>query len=363
MNKMKKYKWTLILGSLVTLIPAVIGMLLWDRLPETMPIHWGVDGKADGTAGPWIVVFLIPLILLAMLWLCAGISFRDPRTKNQNPKAMKIALWIIPITSLFSTGIIYGCALEGSFNPYRIVPLFLGSIFMIVGNYLPKTTQNSYLGIKIKWTLYSEENWNATHRFCGRTWFLCGLLVLAGTFLPEKWFILILLLPIVVVVLSSLLYSYLYYRKQIQEGMSPIPKKPLTKKRLLSILAATLGVLVLITIFVYLMFTGDIHIRYDTASFTIEADYMSDFTIEYDAITSIEYLYDPDLGMRISGFNSARLLLGTFRNEEYGTFTLYAYTGSDTAVLLRSGDRILIISGKSHEETTDIYESIKERIK
>ena len=129
---MKKYKWTLILGSLVTLIPAVIGMLLWDRLPETMPIHWGVDGKADGTAGPWIVVFLIPLILLAMLWLCALISFRDPRTKNQNPKAMKIALWIVPITSLFSTGIIYGCALEGSFNPYRIVPLFLGSIFIIV---------------------------------------------------------------------------------------------------------------------------------------------------------------------------------------------------------------------------------------
>ena len=360
---MKKYKWTLILGSLVTLIPAILGIFLWDRLPETMPIHWGVDGKADGTAGPWIVVFLIPLILLAMLWLCAWISFRDPRTRSQNPKAMKIALWIVPITSLFSTGIIYGCTLEGSFNPFRIVPLFLGSIFLIVGNYMPKITQNSYLGIKTKWTLYSEDNWNATHRFCGRTWFLCGLLVLTGIFLPEKWFILVLLLPPLVIVLSSLLYSYLFYRKQIREGMSPIPKKPLTKKRFLSIFAITFGVLILIALLVYLMFTGDIRIRYDTASFTIEADFMSDFTVEYDAITSIEYLDSPDLGMRVRGFNSARLLMGTFRNAEYGTFTVYAYTGGHTAVMLRNGEQILIIRGRTVEETTAIYESIKERIK
>ncbi len=359
---MKKYKWTLIIGSLVTLIPAITGILLWDRLPETMPIHWGIDGKADGTAGPWIVVLLIPLILLAMQWLCTWFTFRDPRTRDQNPKAMGIALWTIPIASLFSTGIIYGSALEGSFNPFRIVPLFLGSIFLIVGNYMPKITQNSYLGIKTRWTLYSEENWNATHRFCGKTWFIFGLLVMTGTFLPEKWFILILLLPLVGIVLSSLLYPYLYYRKQIQGGMVPIPKKPLTRRRLLSILAITLALLVLLASLAYLMFTGDIRIKYDATSFTIEADYMSDLTVDFEAITAIELLQEPDLGLKVSGFSSARLLMGTFRNEEYGTFTLYAYTGSDTAVLLRSKDRILVISGKTDEETTAIYESIKERI-
>ncbi len=359
---MKKYKWSLILGSLVTLLPIGVGLILWDRLPEAIPVHWGSTGKVDAMAGPWFVVFLLPVILLALHWFCVWISFKDPRTKKQNPKALGLVFWIIPVISLFCTGIIYSSAMGSSLNLFRLISLFLAAMFLIFGNYMPKITQNSYLGIKTKWTLYSEENWYATHRFCGRTWVICGFLVLAGSFLPEEFILPILLIPLVILILSCTLYSYFYYRKQVREGMAPIPEEPLTKKRLFNILGILLILLLLGAVLGYIMFTGDIQVHLNEASLTIEADFWSDLTVDYNAITSIEYLEEGVRGIRISGFSSGRLALGTFRNEEYGNFTLYAYTGCDATVLLRSGERILMVGGKTPEATLEIYESLKERI-
>ena len=44
----RKNKGKLILSSLVVLLPMVMGLLLWDRLPEQIATHWGVSGQPDG---------------------------------------------------------------------------------------------------------------------------------------------------------------------------------------------------------------------------------------------------------------------------------------------------------------------------
>ena len=63
-------------------------------------------------------------------------------------------------------------------------------------------------------------------------------------------------------------------------------------------------------------------------------------------------------GLRILGFASARLLLGTFENEEFGSYTRYTYTNPDACVVVTSGDHVLVISGKTTEETQSIYENL-----
>ena len=359
---MKKYKWTLILGSLVTLLPLWVGLILWERLPDILPIHWGLNGNIDAVASPRIVLLLLPALLLALQWLCAWISFRDPKTKRQSPKAMHLALWVVPLTSVFSTAVIYSAAMGNSLNLFRVVPLFLGVLFLVIGNYMPKITQNSYLGIKTPWTLYSEENWNATHRFCGRVWVIWGFFLLLGVFLPEGWPPVLLILLMVVVIGTGLLYPYLYYRRQLEGGLAPIPKKPLTKKSLLSRIALVALILAIAAVLGVILFTGDISLQYGDTSFTIEADFMADLTVEYAAISSVEYVKSPDLGIRRTGFNSARLQMGSFYSKAYGNYTLYAYTGCEEAVLLRSGEKLLLIGGESSEATMEIYESIKERL-
>ena len=215
---MKKHKRTLLITSLVILLPAVIGIILWNELPQQMPIHWGVDGTADGYAGRAVSIFALPLLLLALQWLGAWVTAHDHRRKMQSDKVFTLVLWLIPAISLLANGVVY-CAVMG-YEPKveNYLALVLGLLFTVIGNYLPKCRQNNTIGIKIKWTLENEENWNATHRLAGRVWMAGGIVILACTLLPQKLSMAIQLPAALVIAFVPVIYSYLYHLKQLKAG-------------------------------------------------------------------------------------------------------------------------------------------------
>lgn len=91
--------------------------------------------------------------------------------------------------------------------------LFMGLLFIIVGNYLPKARQNYTIGIKIPWTLANEENWNRTHRLAGYMWMICGALIIViclTGFVQAKWMIGIFLIMILV----PCIYSFWLHAKK-----------------------------------------------------------------------------------------------------------------------------------------------------
>ena len=91
-----------------------------------------------------------------------------------------------------------------------IMPLFLGAVFIIIGNYLPKCKQNYTIGIKIPWTLNSEENWNRTHRFAGWLWTFSGIVVMLTGFFGGFW---IFFIVVLLMVLIPFAYSYMLHRR------------------------------------------------------------------------------------------------------------------------------------------------------
>ena len=103
----KKYKGKLLLSSLFILLPAIVGLLLWDHLPEYMTTHWSLDGTPDSVSTKWRAVLFLPLLLLLIHWLALFITFRDPKMHDQNPKAIRLVFWIFPFISLFTNGILY----------------------------------------------------------------------------------------------------------------------------------------------------------------------------------------------------------------------------------------------------------------
>ena len=54
---LKQNKGKMIISSVLILLPMLFGLIVWDKLPASMPIHWGVDGKADGFGGNGFTVF------------------------------------------------------------------------------------------------------------------------------------------------------------------------------------------------------------------------------------------------------------------------------------------------------------------
>ena len=358
----KRYKKTLLLSSAVILLPTLAGLILWNRLPAQMPTHWGLDGSVDGWSGKAFAVIGLPLILLAVHWLCVWGTSLDSGNRDQNRKVTGLVLWICPVLSLFTNGIMYAAALNLDVNFVTVTLLLMGVMFVVIGNYLPKCKQNHTIGIRIPWTLNDEENWNATHRVGGRIWVAGGILLLAGCALPEKFAVTLMIVLLPVLTVAPILYSWLYHKKQAREGHVPTAsgeKKPLSRKAKIGSTVGMAAVLVLVAV---LMFTGDIEVRCDEDSFTVEADYYQDLTVEYAAVDHIEYRETNQAGVRTFGFGSARLMMGQFKSDEFGAHTRYSYTRCDACVVVTSGENTLVLSGKDADSTRAIYEELSGRI-
>ena len=208
----KKNLKTLIITSIVILLPILAGVILWDKLPEQIPTHWNANGEVDGWSSKAFAVFGLPCIMLALQWLCALGTAADPKKANHPQKILHLVLWIIPVISVLLFALTYVAAFGKEVRMELVMPLLVGLVLTIVGNYLPKCKQNYTIGIKIPWTLNSEENWNKTHRFAGRLWVVCGLALMLTGFFGGFW----VFLPIVLLmVLVPMLYSYFLHRKGI----------------------------------------------------------------------------------------------------------------------------------------------------
>lgn len=208
----KKNLKVLIITSIVILLPIVAGLLLWNQLPEKIPSHWNAVGEVDGWSSKAFTVFGLPAILLAFQWLCVLGTAADPKSKNHSGKMLQLVLWIIPVISTALHVMVYAVALGQKVRVEVVMPILIGLVFIIVGNYMPKCKQNYTIGIKIPWTLESEENWNKTHRLAGRIWVVCGFLMILTAFFGGFWLFFILLIPMV---FAPMLYSYILHRKGV----------------------------------------------------------------------------------------------------------------------------------------------------
>lgn len=206
----KKNLKTLIITSIVILLPILAGLILWNQLPDPMPSHWNASGEIDGWSSKPFAVFGLPGILLAAQWLCMLGTAADPKKNNHPTKVVQLVLWIIPMLSVVLHTVTYAVAMGKAVRMEVVMPVFMGLLFAIIGNYLPKCKQNYTIGIKIPWTLNNEENWNKTHRFAGWLWTVCGFVIMLTGFFGGFWVFFIIAL---LMVLAPLVYSYSLHRK------------------------------------------------------------------------------------------------------------------------------------------------------
>ena len=204
-------KRTLLVTCIIILLPMFFGLALWNRLPERMPTHFDFSGTADDYSGRPFAVIGLPLFILAMQLFCAVMLRADPKKQNISEKMAQLVLWICPAVSLFVGISMYLSALGYLFNINRFVSVFVGLLFVVMGNYLPKCRPNYTMGIRIPWTLADAENWNHTHRFAGYVWIVVGLVVTASAFFGGLNPVLTVLL--IAAAVSPTAYSYLYAKK------------------------------------------------------------------------------------------------------------------------------------------------------
>ena len=211
-NLLKEHKLALIISSIVLLLPILLGLFLWEQLPDTIATHFNSEGVADGYSSKAFAVLGLPCILLLVHWVCIFITSADPKKQNIAGKPFALILWIAPLVSILGSFAIYKEALNiaPNLNSSTIATLFLGFLFIVIGNYLPKCKQNYTIGIKIPWALHDEENWNHTHRFAGIVWMIGGIVLIVTALFNQLAISLIIL---IIMAILPMIYSYLYYKK------------------------------------------------------------------------------------------------------------------------------------------------------
>jgi len=143
--------------------------------------------------------------------LTGFITLADPKKQNISDKVFLLVLYIVPAAAVFGTLVMYTGALNLPVSINMLGNLFLGVVFLAVGNYMPKTRQNYTVGIKIPWALNDAENWNKTHHFAGIIWIICGVILIINAFLDILWIVPV---SIAVAALLPTAYSFLLYKQK-----------------------------------------------------------------------------------------------------------------------------------------------------
>lgn len=208
-----KINKTLIISTILCIIPLILSIIFYDKIPEKIPSHFDINGNVDSYQSKFFICILLPIIF------CIGNLFlnillnNDPKKENHNKKLLTICKFIIPSISLIFIPASIFISLEFNINVEIIVSIFISILFILVGNYLPKCRQNYTIGIKLPWTLNDENNWIKTHRLAGFLWVITGLIILITTFINKNLLFPTLINSIVLTIIIPCIYSFILFKK------------------------------------------------------------------------------------------------------------------------------------------------------
>ena len=180
-------------------------------IPEgaSLPVHWGITGRADAFLPRDAALLLDPLIAVVAL----AVLIFARRWGNPDASRSAIGVGISAILGLFlaieTATVMIGVGM--AVDMVRVVVLALGVMFVVIGNVLPKTQPNPVAGIRLPWTMHDPVNWQATNRLGGLLMLVGGIAMAAAALLTGASSVL-LTITIAVVLLSFLIPTIYSWR-------------------------------------------------------------------------------------------------------------------------------------------------------
>lgn len=212
-----KMKWGKIdlISLIIVLIPMIMTLVLYNKLPDQMAVHFGTNGEADGFQGKFTFILMSLLILIGIPLLMKVSRYMDPKKKNYDKFESTFEWFRLILTAFLSVMSVVTLFYNLGYkvNIQMIVLMGIGVLFIFLGNYMSRIRFNYTMGIKTPWTLASEEVWRRTHRLAGPLWFIAGIIVFILAFLPGELAFIIMMITIAIIVLVPVLYSFLIYKK------------------------------------------------------------------------------------------------------------------------------------------------------
>lgn len=347
----KENKLKYIISSFIILIPFIVSMFIKDSITSVMK-------------GAWYFSWIMPLFLFALHTFMLIFTRRIDSVK-QSTKVENVIFFMIPTVSLYVGAIFISLMLGLKLDIGLVIGIVMGISLIVMGNYMPKAKRNTTFGMKIKWTLANDDNWAATHRLSGKVMVIAGIITLLIGFLPITAFFIAFFAVIVAMTVIPFVYSYRFYKNQIKSGAATEEDYKhgitLNKKSAVAVITTVVVSLIVVCLMV---FTGGIEFETGDSALVISPSMGKSVELNYSdlADATIEYREAKVPGTRVAGYGSLKLLYGQFRNDEFGNYTRYTHTGSNSSIVIHTSEGILVLACETTEQTYALYTELVARV-
>ena len=201
----------------LALVAVAMSAAVYTRLPETMAVHWDIDGNPNGWMPRAIGAAFGPVFIILLASLLRFVPRIDPRAENYTrfSEAYEVIVASVLVMMLVIHGIVLALALGYHVSVTRIVPALVGALFVVIGNMMPLVRPNWWFGFRTPWTLSSDRVWARTHRLGGYCMTAGGLvMILAALLLPPSLGLPLLVVVAVASAVGPAVYSYLTWKRE-----------------------------------------------------------------------------------------------------------------------------------------------------
>jgi len=207
-------KKTTLLILIIIAISLAIAIYLYPTMPDQIASHWNTEGEVDGYMSKFWGLFLMPIISVVIFLLFIFVPMIDPLKKNiEKFRQYYDGFMVLMVLFLFY---IYFLSLlwnfDYRFNMIQAMSPAFAILFYYCGVLVQNAKRNWFIGIRTPWTLSSDKAWQKTHALGGKLYKACGLIALLGLVVPD-YAIFVVIIPVVVVAVYLIIYSYFAYKK------------------------------------------------------------------------------------------------------------------------------------------------------
>lgn len=192
----------------------VLSAVVWNRVPDEIPIHFDVTGTPDSYGSRAVGLLMLPGIGVLLYLLFFLLPAIDPGRSNYSSFAGAYTLIRFATIGMMLAVhvVIVAIALGVELSVNLIVPPLVGVLFLVIGNVLGKVRPNWFVGVKTPWTLSSKRSWDRTHRLAGRGMIALGIAIMFLGLIQERWAAFALVGAILVYVIGLFAYSWWVWR-------------------------------------------------------------------------------------------------------------------------------------------------------
>lgn len=214
-----------ILALAVALVPLLYLTTQWNAMPDTVPVHFGLDGKPDDWGNKSFTamssVFMAFISMLVYIMVVSAHKLDKKRLKGIKPSNFDmIAMATVVFIAIINLVVIVNTIEPNVVLLDKVLIPVIGLFFVFIGNVTYNVKQNRFVGVRTYWTLQDEDNWKHTNRLGGKLFFVAGILITLVGLFSKIWVAVLFTLIISILIAGvTINYSRQFYLKNKKENI------------------------------------------------------------------------------------------------------------------------------------------------